>query len=151
MTQQLHAAIIMCAAQHKIPRNTLTKMFHFFGLSEVYVPAHARKPLRNVWSIYFSQPNTTYTEFIHSMNCWNGIIEYTTPEIDSLITQLHSGRIKWMQESNNSRIPLSSLSTNAPDSTNSTNSTLLSTNPRISQALSRLRMDMQLARESKIS
>ncbi len=118
----LRCALIIAAATHKWSRNQQLDLFQAFGISWPFQPMHTRKPLHTLHSLYFApNPPTTYTQFIHQYNCWTGLMECCSQQDQATIHALSTGKIKWIQESNNSHIPHSLPYTNAHANFNSTN------------------------------
>ena len=118
----LRCALIIAAATHKWSRNQQLDLFQAFGISWPFQPMHTRRPLHTIHSLYFAHnPPTTYTQFIHQYNCWTGLMECCSQQDQDTIHALTTGRIKWIQESNNSHIPPSLPCTNAHANSSSTN------------------------------
>ena len=118
----LRCALIIAAATHKWSRNQQLDLFQAFGISWPFQPMHTRRPLHTIHSLYFApNPPTTYTQFIHQYNCWTGLMECCSQQDQATIHALSTGKIKWIQESNNSHIPPSSHYISVDANSNSTN------------------------------
>ena len=118
----LRCALIIAAATHKWSRNQQLDLFQVFGISWPFQPMHTRRPLHTLHSLYFApNPPTTYTQFIHQYNCWTGLMECCSQQDQQTIHALSTGKIKWIQESNNSHIPRSSHYISVDANSNSTN------------------------------
>ena len=92
----LRCALIIAAATHKWCRNQQLDLFQAFGISWPFQPAHSRKPLAILYSLYFApNPPTTYSEFIHQYNCWTGLMECCSQQDQDTIHKLATGQLKW--------------------------------------------------------
>lgn len=141
---QFRCALIIVSATHKLSRNSQLELFRAFQIDWPFQPAHTRKPLPQIHSLYFAHsPPLTYTDHIKHYNCWTGLMECCSQSDQALIYSLATGKTKWLKsihESATSPIHPSSQFTNVPENSSSTNLTHRLNNLKIKLARSPLLM-----------
>ena len=83
---QFRCALIIVSATHRLSRNSQLELFRAFQIDWPFQPAHTRKPLPQIHSLYFaSNPPLTYTDHIRYYNCWTGLMECCSQSDQALI------------------------------------------------------------------